>query len=115
MRDLLRRGCLYWARLDKRRPVLVLSPEYRNELASDVIVVPCSSNLRLSPTHVLIRKGEGGVASASVLKCEQITTLHKGDVGRDPIGRQLSAKRLIEVELAVLRAIGVALPMAPAS
>lgn len=109
MREVLRRGCLYWARLDKRRPVLVLSPDYRNELANDVIIVPCSTHLRLSPTHVLLRKGEGGVAAASILKCEQITTLHKDDVGRDPIGRPLSAKRLVDVELAVLRAIGVAL------
>jgi mRNA-degrading endonuclease toxin of MazEF toxin-antitoxin module len=105
-----RRGCLYWAHLDKRRPVLVLSPDYRNELASDVIVVPCSTNLRESPTHVLLRKNEGGLVSASVLKCEQITTMYKGDLGRTPLGRPISAKRLVEVELAVLRAIGVAIP-----
>jgi mRNA-degrading endonuclease toxin of MazEF toxin-antitoxin module len=110
MGDVPRRGCLYWARLDKRRPVLVLSPDYRNELASDVIVIPCSTNLRLSPTHVLLRKAEGGLTTASVLKCEQITTLHKEDVGGVALGRPLSAKRLVEVEIAVLRAIGVALP-----
>jgi hypothetical protein len=46
-----------------------------------------------------------------VLKCEQVTTLHKEDVG-GAIGRPLSAKRLVEVEIAVLRAIGVALPAA---
>jgi len=109
MAETLRRGCLYWARLDKRRPVLVLSPDYRNELASDVIVIPCSTNLYLSPTHVLLRKAEGGLTTASVLKCEQVTTLHKEDVG-GAIGRPLSAKRLVEVEIAVLRAIGVALP-----
>jgi mRNA-degrading endonuclease toxin of MazEF toxin-antitoxin module len=110
MGDVLRRGCLYWARLDKRRPVLVLSPDYRNELASDVIVIPCSTSLRLSPTHILLRKAEGGLTTASVLKCEQITTLHEEDVGGAAIGRPLSAKRLVEVEIAVLRAIGVALP-----
>ncbi len=110
MADVLRRGCLYWARLDKRRPVLVISPDYRNELASDVIVIPCSTHLRLSPTHVLLRRGEGGLAVSSVLKGEQVTTLHKDDIGTAAIGRPLSARRLIEVEIAVLRALGVALP-----
>jgi mRNA-degrading endonuclease toxin of MazEF toxin-antitoxin module len=35
-----KRGHLYWAHMDKRCPVLVLSPDYRNELANDVIIVP---------------------------------------------------------------------------
>lgn len=62
----MRRGLLYWARLDKRRPVLVLSPDYRNEHASDVIVVPSSTRLRPAPTHVPLRKGEGGLPEASM-------------------------------------------------
>jgi len=106
----LLRGHLYWVRLDKRRPALVLSPDYRNELASDVIVIPCSTHLRLSPTHVLLKQGEGGLKASSVLKCEQITTLHRDDVEHDPIGRSLSSSKLHDVERAVLRAIGVALP-----
>ena len=105
----LQRGHLYWVSLDKRRPALVISPDYRNEHASDVIVVPCSTHLRLAPTHVLLRRGEGGLSEASVLKCEQITTLHREDVEPRPIGRAVSAARLRQVERAVLRAIGVAL------
>lgn len=104
---MLRRGHLYWASLDKRRPVLVLSPDYRNEHATDVIVVPCSSNLRDAPTHVRIRRGEGGTRSACMLKCEQITTLHQQDMGVRALGAPLSSRRMAEVEHAVLRAIGV--------
>jgi mRNA-degrading endonuclease toxin of MazEF toxin-antitoxin module len=103
-----RRGCLYWARLDKRRPVLVLSPDYRNERASDAIVVPVSTRLRDAPTHVRLRRGEGGVPERSVLKAEQITTLPKEFLDRPPLGSPLSDRRLVEVERAVLRAIGVA-------
>ena len=105
-----RRGHLYWATLDKRRPVLVVSPDYRNERASDMIVVPGSSVVREAPTHVMLRKGEGGVSARTVLKCEQILTLPTVDVGRKPLGPNVSARRMAEVERAILRAIGVPVP-----
>jgi mRNA interferase MazF len=107
----LRRGFLYLARLDKRRPVLIISPNVRNTLASDVLVVPCTTTLSIAPTHVRLRRGEGGLAAASVLKCEQITTLHQDDVRRSPLGAPLSSKRLLEVERGILRAIGVPVPL----
>jgi mRNA-degrading endonuclease toxin of MazEF toxin-antitoxin module len=97
-----RRGHLYWALLDKRRPVLVISIDARNDRASDLIVIPCSTTMRDAPTH-----GEGGLPHPSMLKCEQITTLPKVDVDAAPVGAQLGAARLEEVERAVLRAIGV--------
>ena len=105
-----RRSFLYWANLDKWRPALVLSPDYRNEHASDLIVVPCSTKVRAAPTHVILRRGEGGVASASVLKCEQIATLPKSELRSAPLGRALSRERMQAVERAVLRAIGVPVP-----
>lgn len=108
---LLRRGYIYGARLDKPRPVLVISPNIRNELASDVIVVPCSTRLLDAPTHVRLGRGEGGLPQASVLKCEQITTLHQDDVRREPLGGPIAAKRLLQVERAILRAIGVPVPL----
>lgn len=107
----LRRGFLYLARLDKLRPVLVLSPDVRNALASDVIVIPCTTTLSIAPTHVRLRKGDGGLSAASILKCEQITTLHKDDVRRNPLGGPVAPKRILEVERAVLRAIGVPVPL----
>ena len=107
----LLRGYLHWVHLDKRRPALVLSPNARNERASDVIVVPCSTRLRPAPTHVLLREGEGGLDEDSMLKCEQITTLHRDDVSDEPLGRALSRSRVAEVERAVLRAIGVPVPL----
>ena len=106
-----RRGCLYWVSLDKRRPALVLSPDYRNQLASDVIVVPCSTRLRPAPTHVMLRRGQGGLAESSVLKCEQITTLSKADLHGPPLGKPLPIAVLGAVERAVLRAIGVPVPL----
>ncbi|OGR12185.1 MAG: hypothetical protein A2341_20860 [Deltaproteobacteria bacterium RIFOXYB12_FULL_58_9] len=106
---MLRRGCVYWANMpgDKRRPVLLMSPEARNERANDVIVVPLSSVLREGPWHVRLRKGEAGIAQASVVKCEQITTLRKDILVSEPLGGPISAGRMSQVERAVLRAIGV--------
>jgi mRNA-degrading endonuclease toxin of MazEF toxin-antitoxin module len=98
---------LYWAKLDKRRPVLVISPEYRNERASDIIVIPASTTIREAPTHVILRLGEGGVRSRTVLKCEQVTTLVQTDLERRALGASLSAARLAAVERALLRAIGI--------
>ena len=103
-----KRGQLYWANVDKRRPVLVISIDARNSRASDLLVIPCTTNLREAPTHVSLRRGEGGVPAASMLKCEQITTLPVADVESDALGDSLSALRLREVERGVLRAIGVA-------
>jgi mRNA-degrading endonuclease toxin of MazEF toxin-antitoxin module len=88
--------------------VLVISIDARNARASDLLVIPCTTNLREAPTHVRLRHGEGGVPAPSMLKCEQITTLPVTDVESDALGGSLSALRLREVERGVLRAIGVA-------
>lgn len=106
-----KRGYLYWAKLDKRRPVLVVSPDYRNEHSSSAIVVPVSTVLSIAPTHVRLKKGEGGVRKASVAKCENIMTLLKVDIGPKSLGSALSARKMLLVEQAVLRAIGVPVGM----
>jgi mRNA-degrading endonuclease toxin of MazEF toxin-antitoxin module len=104
---MLRRGYVYWAALDKRRPVLVLSPDARNDKARDVIVIPASTVMREGPWHVRLKKGEGGLTAPSVLLCEQITTIPKDCVDTTALGGPLSSVRIGEVERAVLRAIGV--------
>lgn len=101
------RGHMYWVSLDKRRPALVVSPDYRNERASDVIVVPATSRLRASPTRVLLSKGEAGIPRASALNAEQIATLAVVEIGEE-IGA-LSEVRMGDVERAILRAIGIAI------
>jgi len=103
-----KRGCLYWATVDKRRLVLVLSINARNDRATDVIVIPCSANLLEGPTHIRLARAEGGVPRACTLKCEQITTLKNADVDDLPLGAPLDQARLREIERAVARAIGIA-------
>ena len=106
------RGCLYWVTVpgeatQKKRPALVISLNARNQFASDVLVIPPTTILRPSPTHVLLKKGDGGIPRKSVLKCEQISTLPKHLISEQALGGALSQKLLGEVERGVLRSIGV--------
>jgi mRNA-degrading endonuclease toxin of MazEF toxin-antitoxin module len=107
-----RRAHIYWVRVPdepggKRRPALVVSPDSRNRLATDVIVIPISSVLHDAPTHVRLGAGEGGLARASVAKCEQVTTLRRDRLVLRALGGALAAMRMTEIEKALLRAIGV--------
>lgn len=104
----LRRGFLYRTRMPgeaKSRPVIVLSQDRRNDLANDVTVVPCSTVRRFGPWHVHLARGEGGLPTGSVAKCEQITTLPKDRILPAPIGGRLSNERLVEIRTAVLLAL----------
>jgi mRNA interferase MazF len=110
------RGHVYWVTIPdepggKRRPALVLSPDFRNALATDLIVAPLSSVLRDAPTHVRLRRGEAGIKVSSMVKCEQITTLQKARLVPAALGGSLSPERMHEIEKAVLRAIGVMVPL----
>ena len=116
MSEFPQRGCLYWVRIPgepgrKRRPGLVISIDVRNRLASDVLVIPCSTTDRPAPTHVRLRKGDGGIDRRSVLKCEQITTLPREYLIPTALGGPLSGRILEQVEIGVLRAIGVPIGM----
>jgi mRNA-degrading endonuclease toxin of MazEF toxin-antitoxin module len=109
----LRRGAVHWVSLDKRRPAILLSPDVRNRLANDVIVVPCSISARAMAWHVQLRRGEAGLSEACMAKCEQIATVPKTWVDPAELGR-LSPGRMREVELAVLSALGILVPGAGA-
>lgn len=116
MSEFPQRGCLYWVRIPsepgpKRRPALVISMDVRNRLASDVLVIPCSTTDRPAPTHVRLRKGQGGLDRRSVLECEQITTLPKNYLLPPALGGPLPGRILEQVEVGVLRAIGVPIGM----
>ena len=106
---MLARGTIHFANMDKRRPALILSPDARNEFGSDVIVVPISTRLRGGPWHVRLGRGEGGLRTASIALCEQVTTLKRNDVEPASLGGMVSPARMHEIERAVMRAIGIAI------
>ena len=91
----------------KSRPALIVSLDVRNRLANDVIVVPISTNLRPSPTHVKLSKGQAGLNRTSMVKCEQITCLDKSFLIRGPFSGAISPVKMTEIEIAIQRAIGI--------
>ncbi len=110
------RGEIHWAKVvgqpgdTKERPVLVVSGDSRNQFADDIIVVPLSTTLRPAPTHVYLPAGSGGLSQASMAKGELVTTLDKIFLERGPMGGKITAAQMHEVEKAIMRAIGVAVP-----
>ena len=91
----------------KNRPALIVSLDIRNKLANDVIVVPLSTTLRPAPTHVLLPEGEGGLAKATMTKCEQVTTIDKSLLIRGPFADRISDEKMKETEKAIMIAIWV--------
>ena len=91
----------------KYRPSLVVSLDIRNKLAGDIIVVPLSTTVRKSPTHVLLEESEGGLSKASRAKCEQVTTMDKSLLVRGPFAGRISDAKMKEIEKAIMISIGV--------
>jgi mRNA interferase MazF len=104
------RGSIHWVRLDKRRPAVIISPDRRNELAGDLIILPCSTVLRPMIWHVLLQPPEGGLSRRTMVKCELVTTVPKEFVDPKPLGPALSSRRLREIERALLLALGILVP-----
>ena len=105
---MIRRAHVHLARVpgeSKRRPVIVLSPDRRNELANDVAVVPCTTVRRLGPWHVPLPRGAGGLKEPSVAKCEHVTTLPKYLLDEHPLGGPLSRDLLERIREAILRSL----------
>jgi mRNA interferase MazF len=93
-----RRGEVYWLRLDKNRPGLVISNDALNRHALDVCIVPITSvhHGRFS-LRVSIHAGEGGLVRDSWAKCDQVMTIEKQLIVYPPLGR-LSPAALRPIE-----------------
>jgi len=102
----VKRGDVHWAAIDKRRPVLILSPDDRNELATDVVVAIISMQGGHARWNVRLGRKEAGLPPQSYVKCEQIQTTRKEFIDRSAIG-SLSAARMHEVERALLLALHI--------
>ncbi|MEG5034645.1 type II toxin-antitoxin system PemK/MazF family toxin [Microcoleus sp. AT3-D2] len=92
----------------KKRPVVVVSPDIRNEFTDSVIVVPFTSNRQgvENSTRVLIPAGEGGLQADSLAVCENVSALRQTFLEQGPYG-QLSADVLARIQRAVQVSIGI--------
>jgi mRNA interferase MazF len=96
-----KRGEVYWLRLDKNRPALIISNDALNRHALDVCVVPITSvHHGRFALRVAIHAGDGGLARSSWAKCDQVATITKEAIVYPPLGR-LSAGTLRGIEQGV--------------
>lgn len=92
---------IHTARLDKTRPVVVLTREAVRPYLARVTVAPITSTVRGLSTEVAVGRANG-LEQASVISCDNIVT-----VPVDALGRQLGFL-LPEQEVELTRAIHAA-------
>ena len=102
-----KRGQVYLCMLPgatKPRPVIVLTADWLNGFALDVVVVPVTSVARPTfPTRVPLVAGEGGLKTRSWAKCDQVSTVPKTALRGNAFGAMGAA---------ALRSIGAAIMIA---
>lgn len=81
---------IHLARLDKTRPVLVLTRELVRPHLSSVTIAPITASVRGLSTEVPVGDANG-LAESSVISCDNITTIPTTALGRQ-IGILLDAQ-----------------------
>ncbi len=108
----MKRGEIYYAELDpamggetkKRRPVLVVSNNANNKVATTLTIVPITSNIRkIYPFEVLLGPENTGLPKKSKAQCHQIRTISKNRIKKFiPLGKANSSiMRHIQMALAI--------------
>jgi mRNA interferase MazF len=99
----VRRGEVWWAHLDKRRPVLVSRHE-AYAVRALVIVAPVSTTIRGFAVEVKVGRAEG-LPRGSVVNCDWLVTVPKDDLIER--GGSLSASKLQQLDDALRFALGL--------
>jgi mRNA interferase MazF len=75
----MRRGEIWWARVDKRRPVVLVSRDEAYAVRALVIVAPVSTTARGFAVEVGVGRKEG-LPTRGVVNCDYLVTLPKVDL-----------------------------------
>jgi mRNA interferase MazF len=86
----------------KKRPAVVISMNVRNEFRENVLIVPFTSDLTSgeTPTRILMTAGEGGLESASLALCDNISAVRKLYLERGPYGA-ITPQSLAKIQRAI--------------
>jgi len=91
----MKRGDIFYANLSptigsevaKTRPVLIVSNDINNRVASTVTVLPITSKVtRVYPFEVFIRKEDSGLPQDSKIQAQQVRTISKERLQGDVVG-----------------------------
>lgn len=97
-------GDIWWADLDKRRPVVIASRDDARGVRQRTTVAAVTSTIRGIPSEVELDERDG-LKARSVINCDEMVTIDKARLVRR-VGR-LSEQRLREFH----RALGFALAL----
>lgn len=75
----MKRGEVWWATVDKRRPVVLLSRQEAYAVRAMVIVAPVTTTIRGFSVEVRVGRKEG-LPRAAVVNCDWLVTLPKADL-----------------------------------
>ena len=100
----MRRGEIWWARVDKRRPVVLVSRDEAYEVRAMVIVAPATTTVRGYAVEVKVGRREG-LPRECVVNCDWLVTLPKADL----MGRAgaLSGTKMKQLDDALKFALGL--------
>jgi mRNA interferase MazF len=75
----VKRGEIWWAKLDKRRPVILVSRSEAYSVRALVIVAPVSTTIRGFAVEVKVGRAEG-LPRTGVINCDFLVTVPKSDL-----------------------------------
>ncbi len=100
----MNRGEVWWALVDKRRPVVLLSRQEAYAVRAMVIVAPVSTTIRGFSVEVRVGRTEG-LPRTAVVNCDWLVTLPKADL-IERVGI-LSIAKMAQLEDALRFALGL--------
>jgi mRNA interferase MazF len=100
----MKRGEIWWAHVDKRRPVVLVSRAEAYAVRAMIVVAPTSTTIRGYAVEVRVGRKEG-LPKDCVINCDWLVTLPKADL----IERAgtLSASKLRALDDALRFALGL--------
>jgi mRNA interferase MazF len=100
----VKRGEIWWAKIDKRRPVVLLSRDEAYAMRAMVIVAPATTVVRGFSLEVKIGRREG-LRRESVVNCDWLVTIPKADLVER--AGSLSAAKMRQLDDALRFALGL--------
>jgi mRNA interferase MazF len=100
----MKRGEVWWAHVDKRRPVVLISREEAYSVRSNIVVAPASTNVRGFSVELKLGRAEG-LERPCVVNCDWIVTVPIEDLV-ERVGK-LSREKLARLDDTLRFALGL--------
>jgi mRNA interferase MazF len=104
----IRRGCIYWAQVDGRRPVLVVQAQPYNDSRLPTVlgaVLTTDTKVATMPGNVFVPAATSGLPDDAVVNVAVLVTLDKARLS-GPIG-EIPATELSTVDGGLRRVLGL--------